>query len=138
MSTLTELITACRRSDFVLSALPTDACAGVPKLLDNNALWIPFFRVTQDKSNHFLLYPPMGSIQINYLSGEITRFEKYPADNKAFLVDAVQAQGMSAATERYISDLEAQINGSLTFADLQRYLQDCAGLMDAFYQNPYV
>lgn len=138
MATLTELITACRQSDFVLSALPTDVCAGVPKLLDDDTLWIPFFRVTQDGPSSFLLHLPTGSIEMKKNSGEVTRFERYPASNKTFLVDAAQAQIMAAAAERYISDLEAQINGVPTFADLQRYLQDCAGSMDAFYQSPYI
>lgn len=138
MATLTELITACRQSDFVLSALPTDVCAGVPKLLDNDTLWIPFFRVTQDGPNSFLLHLPTGSIQVKKSSGEVTRFERYPAKNKTFLVDVVQAQRMATAAKSYISDLEAQINGVPTFADLQRYLQDCAGSMDAFYQSPYI
>lgn len=138
MATLTELITVCRQSDFVLSALPTDVCAGVPKLLDSDALWIPFFRVTQAGPNSFLFHLPMGSIQVKKFSGEIMRFERYPANNKTFLVDATQAQKMVAAAERYISDLEVQINGALTSANLQRYLQDCAGSMDAFYQSPYI
>lgn len=138
MSTLTELITACRQSDFVLSALPTDVCAGVPKLLDNDTLWIPFFRVTQDRPDHFLLHPPMGSIQVKYSSGEIMRFEKYPAGNEVFPVDATQTEKMAVAAERYISDLDAQMNGALVCANLQKYLQDCAGPMEIFYQSPYI
>lgn len=138
MTTLIELITACRQSDFVLSALPTDVCAGVPKLLDNDTLWIPFFRVTQDRPDRFLLHPPMGSIQVKYASGEITRFEKYPTDNKVFPVDAAQTGKMAAAAERYISDLEAQINGVLAYTNLKKHLQDCAGPMEIFYQSPYI
>ncbi len=137
MNSLLQFVTACRRSDLVMSELPTDVCAGVPKALDENTFWIPFYRVSQVGEDRFLLHSPIGSIQVKYPSGEITRFEKYPFNEEVFAMDALQGQKMAAATEQYIAALEAQMNGAAVQGDLQKYLLDSVGPMKKFYQRSH-
>lgn len=133
MEDMRAFVRACLHSDLIQAALPVDLCAGIPKALGRDRLWIPFYRVRDMPDGSFTIYPPAACAEVQYPSGEILLFERLSTDGAPFSVTQREGERQMAAAARYLANLELYCAGQTEQDDLQSDWLESVGPLAMYY-----